>query len=148
MEKKVVDLVLSRGKQIPCLWEQGGGYTSTGEAILLADKEGNAPQAIYIRRKGQLACNKHALIPIKIGMLYISFYHHRQDFSIKIYQITEIDIEKNLVYMDLLYSFDEGVWVPELPDYLKTVVEKGIKKATTYHCRGPYYCIEPTYKIC
>ena len=67
------EFVIERSKRgIPCMWECGGGYSNTGESQIIAGKNGEAKQPIYIRRRGELACCEHALIPISVGDYVIS----------------------------------------------------------------------------
>jgi len=49
-------------KGYPALWEQGGGYTNTGEAQIIASSTGGPKKPVYIRRAGSLANGQHALI--------------------------------------------------------------------------------------
>jgi hypothetical protein len=54
-------------KGYPALWERGGGYTNTGVATIIAGKGGQPKRAIYIRQRGPLANDDHALIPVEVG---------------------------------------------------------------------------------
>ena len=76
METLKIKIVESK-RGIPCLWERGGGYSNTGEATLICDKDGWQKKAIYIRRSGSLACEEHALIPVKVGDVVVLASHHR-----------------------------------------------------------------------
>jgi len=52
-------------KGFPALWEEGGGYTNTGSAIIIAGSAGEPLRPFYIRRRGHLANGQHALLPIR-----------------------------------------------------------------------------------
>ena len=121
---------------LPCLWEKGGGQTNTGEATLIAAPDGAPKRAIYVRRSGSLANEEHALIPISVGDLVVEAEHHREDFTIKISQITSIRDEAEL---STLYAFDLGEWDVGPPSELTTLIEAAQDKATCYHCREPHY---------
>ncbi len=119
------------------MWESGGGYSNTGEATIIAGKNGEAKQPIYIRRRGQLACCEHALIPISVGDYVISASHHRGDFEIFVYRITEILKEE--ASTEKIAEFSNGEWDAELPAFLEAAVQAAMQKATCYHCRDPHY---------
>jgi hypothetical protein len=74
----------------PAIWEHGGGMSNTGGSHIVAGPSGEALSPIYIQRRGHLSCGTHALFPAKEGQHIIFANHHRQDFEIKVYQITEI----------------------------------------------------------
>lgn len=74
-------------KGFPATWECGGGYTNTGEAIIVASQSGNPKKPIYIRRRGHLANSEHALFILELGDYIIEANHHKKDFDIKIYKV-------------------------------------------------------------
>ena len=37
---------------LPCMWEQGGAYSNTGDGVIIGDVFGNPKKAIYVKRKG------------------------------------------------------------------------------------------------
>lgn len=132
-------------KGFPCLWEAGGGYTNTGEATIIADKEGKAKNALYIKRRGHLANSKHALVPLVRGDYIIEADHHRGDFIIEIYRVVdfkdeEYDEEKiHYAITEIVNFFSEGEWDKEPPTFLKSALETAMQKATCYHCREPHF---------
>lgn len=128
-------------KGFPCLWEFGGGYSNTGDSTIIADKNGEAKTAIYIRRRGQLANGYHALIPVVVGDFIIEADHHRGDFHIRVWKITEIT-PKDKATTELVAEFFDGEW-DNLPQFLEEAVEAAKAKATCYHCREPYFAKEP-----
>jgi len=127
-------------KGYPALWECGGGYTNTGVATIIAGKEGQPKRAIYIRQRGPLANDDHALIPVEVGDYVISANHHRRDFEIFIYRIT--NILKEEASIEKIAEFSNGEWDVELPPYLKIPVKASKQKATCYHCREPHFIVE------
>ena len=132
------EFVIERSKRgIPCMWECGGGYSNTGKSQIIAGKNGEAKQPIYIRRRGELACCEHALIPISVGDYVISASHHRVDFEIFVYRITEILKEEASTEKIAEFSNDE--WGAELPAFLEAAVQAAMQKATCYHCRRPHF---------
>jgi hypothetical protein len=134
-------------KNIPCLWEEGGSYTNTGKSIIITGKQGQPKKPIYIKNKGTLACDQHALIPIEVGDHIIKAYHHRGDFDIRVYCVMVICGEK--IATEEIASFSEGEWLfgPKFDqDCWEGGFSRAIKaaeqKAMKYHCRCPYYIAE------
>lgn len=82
----------------PAYWEAGGGFTNTGEATIIANKDGQPKEAIYIRRRGQLANSNHALVILEVGDYIIEADHHREDFQIGIYRVLDFEV-KNGTYV-------------------------------------------------
>lgn len=79
------DVNITRSKRgIPCLWENGGGYSNTGTAQIITDGQGYAKRAIYVRTHGDLACGDHALIPVQTGDHVVTVYRHRNKVSIEV----------------------------------------------------------------
>ena len=141
------EFVIERSKRgIPCMWECGGGYSNTGESRIIAGKNGEAKQPIYIRRRGQLACCRHALIPVDVGDYIISADHHRRDFEAQICRVEEIQAETAVC--SIIGEYSRGEWVfsteprPEVVDHLIPAVDAAWEKATCYHCREPHYIRE------
>jgi hypothetical protein len=74
----------------PAIWEYGGGMSNTGDACIVAGPAGEALCPIYVRRRGHLSCGKHALFLARAGQHIVCANHHRGEFEISVYQITEI----------------------------------------------------------
>ena len=138
-------------KGFPALWEQGGGWSNTGEAVIIANPDGSPKKPVYIRQRGQLANKHHALFIINVGDIVIMANHHREDFKAVIYKITALTGEE--VKLTKINSFDNGEWdFPEENPYPETIGTWGVmpekyssawlaavEKATCYHCRKPHY---------
>lgn len=120
---------------IPCVWENGGGYSNTGRAVVVAGIHGEKLRPLYIRKKGQLACSDHALIEVRIGYMIIEAEHGRGDFDISVYAIMNAEKRK----VKRVYSFTMGSWDRKPPLYLKSAIEAAKRKALLYHCREPLY---------
>lgn len=121
----------------PALWESGGGYTNTGEAVIIANADGTPKRPVYIRRRGSLACDNHALFVIREGDMVIETNHHRRDFVIRIWRIDQI-LEDEAQFT-LVNEYSQGEWDTELPAYLEAAVQAAVEKATCYHCREPHF---------
>lgn len=127
-------------KGLPAMWEAGGGMTNTGHATIIANSDGSPKKPVYIRRKGVLSCDNHALFIVSVGDLVIETGHHRLDFETSVYRIEAIDGEE--AQLRLLYDFSKGEWDVEPPPAIMKAVEAAEKKATIYHCRYPVYYLE------
>ena len=146
----------------PAFWESGGSYSKTGEAFIIAGKDGQPKKAIYVRRRGQLALCSHALIPIEVGDHIIYAKHHRKDFEIEICKI--MDFEEETAVVEQVYEFSLGEWndkniervfsaweagdlrsIDDIDDevyFLCRAILAAMEKATCYHCREPHYIDE------
>jgi hypothetical protein len=133
---KIFDITRSKSGT-PCLWEQGGGMSNTGDAQIIAGPDGLPIRPLYIRQRGQLACEQHALIPVAIGDFVVEADHHREDFNIRIFRIVGIDDEQ--AETEPVADFFQGEWDSPLPEYLKLAVSAATQKATCYHCREPHF---------
>jgi len=142
MMKKTIERTIEKTKKgFPALWECGGGYTNTGEATIIAGKDGQPKKAVYVRGRGELANGEHALVILEVGDYIIEANHHREDFVIEIIRIVDFEIKEEDTYaiVEQVNYFEMGEWDTELPENLQAAVEAAIKKATCYHCRGPHY---------
>lgn len=132
-------------KGFPCIWERGGGFTNTGVATIIAGKGGQPKKAIYIRQRGPLANESHALIPVEVGDYIIYANHHRWDFEIEVLKITGFEdikikeVTETYAVVEQENYFSRGEWDVELPAHLEVAVEAVKQKATCYHCREPHY---------
>ena len=127
--RKVIQTGICRSKTgIPCLWEWGGSYTNKGEAQIIGDRDGNPKKPIFIRQHGELACQEHALIPIRKYDTVIWAERHRECCNIKAYVITEIN--------------EETAALTELEHVNSDMVQAAIDKVYSYHCRYPVYILK------
>lgn len=126
--KREIEITRSRS-QIPCLWEKGGGWSNTGEAQIIADRQGNPKRAIHIRTHGDLSCRDHALIPVKKGDHVITVFRHRDRVSTQVERIVSI-------------KGDTATLVPEIEPICDETIRAAVDKCNDYHCRTPYYIRE------
>jgi len=128
-------------KGLPAYWEAGGGFTNTGEATIIAGKDGQPKKAIYVRGRGHLSNAHHALVLLGVGDYIIEANHHRKDFEIQIFRITDFEDSENetFAFVERVNRFDKGEWDAVLPAFLEAAVQAAVDKATCYHCREPHY---------
>lgn len=130
-------------KGFPALWESGGGYRNTGDAIVVASKDGQPKKAVYIRRRGSLANAPHALIILEVGDHIVEAHHHRRDFLIEVFKVLAFEEKDGEMFavVELVNRFDRGEWDAELPAFLEAAVQAAVDKATCYHCREPHFVL-------
>jgi hypothetical protein len=132
-------------KGFPAMWEAGGGYSNTGEAIIIASPTGEKKTPVYVRRRGSLANSVHALFIVQQGDVVVEADHHRRDFNIKVYRIQKFLEKDQEIYavLEQITEFSQGEWSKPLPPELEDAVQAAMEKATCYHCRKPHYAIIP-----
>lgn len=121
------EVVLSKSG-MACLWECGGGFSNTGYATCVADKYGNPKSAIFIKDRGDLACNEHALVPVVYGDLVCEVNRpNKFELDIKVYQVQEVE--------------NNSATLVELEDIskLQQLTDATVYKSQIYHCRIPVY---------
>ena len=127
---------------LPCMWEQGGAYSNTGDSILIGDAFGNPKKAIYVKRKGELSCGEHALIPLQKSDTIVTTSQWRHDFTINIYKVVNVDLEEKFANLEWINNFSCGDWDKHLKQMYINMVEAAKDKATSYHCRSAMYIKE------
>lgn len=129
-------------KGYPALWEKGGGRTNTGWARVIALPGGREPSPVYVRRRGELACLEHALIIVQPGYWVVETNHHRLDYSTHVYRVVGVDRDAAKIHLRLEYSYSNGEWDNDPPEFLLPAIEAAEAKARCYHCRSPHYVKE------
>lgn len=126
-----VDVQLSK-TGISCLTEAGGGMSNTGYTTIICSKKYRKKRAIYIFKKGDLACKAHAVIPVVVDDHVI--YVERHNNTCNVYDFKIIDIIRNKAILLLTNNKVVGT------DYTGNIaIEAAIAKSLNYHCRQPYY---------
>ncbi len=126
------------------LWEWGGGFSNTGDATIIANADGSPKKAVFIKRKGHLANESHALVIVNVNDYIIDLFRRRDRYTIRIYVIEGfVESESGngmCVIIQEVYRFQGNKWFPsELPSFLESAVEAGKKKSNCYHCREPHF---------
>jgi len=126
---------------LPALWECGGGMTNSGHSQIIAGFDGRKKTPIYIRTKGPRALENHALFIIENSDIVITVDRVRDDYSIWVKKIIEIDVEKNEATVVNEYHYYNGEWDHEPIELYKAAIDAAVEKSNCYHCRGPHYAI-------
>ena len=111
---------------LTAMWERGGGYSNTGSATIIADRNGYPKRAVHIRTDGELACRDHALIPVATGDVIVSVDRHHDKVAVTVERIT---------------SIGDGIAATEpcTDPICVEAIYAAIDKANDYHCRTAYY---------
>lgn len=135
-------------KGYPAMWEKGGGYSNTGSAQLVADSKGAPKLALYVRERGPLACEEHALFIVKPGDLVCKVNRARDDWDIYLYRLGK-DLGEGGMGIAEAWEYTRGEWDHPLPDDLwsndihldngeiieNNLITSTIRKSRWYHCR-------------
>ena len=136
-------LTMSKGKNIPCLWEEGGALMNRGEAQIIANWAGKPAHALFVNRRGNLACGQHALVPVAKGYFIIEAKHKLDVFVINIYEINDINVPLKKAYADLVHSYDGEDWDDRFDeqklDFFNMAIIAARSKAQDLHCEKTYY---------
>lgn len=128
---KVIKHEVTYGKKLPALFERGGAYSHTGFSRIVANNRGLPRRPTYIKSKGDLCCQDHALITIRVGDIVAEGVRTGHNtVCVTVYKIN--DIKNGKVYLE---SINDATGIPGF----HAVVFAAAKKALHYHCRRPYY---------
>ena len=147
MDVKEFPLEKTRNFGLPAAWEAGGGMTNTGSAQIIARPDGERPYAVYIRRRGHLACAEHALIVVRPGFYILEadrWVKREKPFQVKIWKIEDIITEEDGYFAVARIQRSMTVETVEMgvfyaPIHLQYAVKAAIEKTMCYHCRAPHY---------
>ena len=127
---------------VPVAWEEGGGYSDTGRARVWALPDGRPPCPVYVRKRGYLPNDRHALVPVFPGTFCVEVARQREDFEVKVWRVKEVrqnDEFRLVAELELVTEFSRGEWSSPLPDELKDAVEAAKSKAFCYYCKKPHF---------
>ena len=120
------DVVVTRGGW-PAMWERGGALSRRGSATIITESDGSKPRPILVRTRGHLACGRHALIGLRVGMHVI--YAGRSG-AVGIQRIVRVGVQGQKALVEV-----EEVDASSIPSELQPAVRAAITKANTFHCR-------------
>jgi hypothetical protein len=126
-------------KGLPALWEEGGGYTRTGDAKIICGPGGEPLKPLYVRQTGHLSNDRHTLFVIREGYHVIAARYSAAHggYEVEVFRIVEIG--ENEATTEKVAEYSQGEWEPELPGYLMPAIQAAIQKTRIYHCRRPIY---------
>jgi hypothetical protein len=154
----MVEIVRTRDGR-PAAWEAGGGFSSTGHAVIVAGPRGEALPAAYVRRAGSLACAEHALIAVTPECVVVTAEHHRGDYTISVRRVVAGPDGPEIG--PVVVEYRQGVWTqadgfalpaPDGPLAIdggsppfSAAVAAAVAKAACYHCREPHFVAQPRH---
>jgi len=120
------------------LWEWGGGFTNTGDATIICNSDGSKKKAIYIKRRGHLANESHALVTVNVNDYIIDLFRRRNNYTIRVYVIE--GFVKSVALIQEVFRYQGNKWFPsEIPSFLEPAINAGKEKSKCYHCREPHF---------
>jgi hypothetical protein len=139
--KKLTMRIEQSSKGLPVVWERGGMQNDgTGVAVVVGNHRGERKKPIFIRSKGKLVCDNHALFVVKPGdVLVESFCSDRRIASVFIYRVDNVDRDALKAELSVLNEFTGYRWCEPVPEMFDEIINAGILKATTHNCRAPVY---------
>jgi hypothetical protein len=141
MVKQIAIELTKRG--YPALWEEGGGMSRRGHALIVAGPNGEPLKPIFVKTGGPLALGKHALFILREGCYIISLQRWGHDYCIQVYRVMEIDTGNKVANVEQICEFSQGEWDQDPPDHLLTAIEAAKEKSNCYHCRSSHYMLDP-----
>ena len=147
--KTVLPIERSRTK-LPVAWEQGGGATNTGNAIVICGPDGSPLKPIYVAKHGSLSNGKHALFVVAVGCIVIEVSRHRDEYTRNVYKIVAIEEEDKAVLFPIAFYTEATGWVdvdkPTMDALQQGPIHNAIcaanSKSECYHCRLPHYAAQ------
>lgn len=148
---------------LSALWERGGATGAGGSSVVITDKNGAPKKPLFIRTRGDLANEDHALLVLNRGDHILDVQtSYGEPYIVKVLQVIGFQDEPIEDEDDLLSLLGQNpakksrqryarcrvvavrrgdAWWPELPAHLQDAYEAAVKKANAYHCRTATYVI-------
>ena len=124
----------------PCLWEEGGAKKNASNATIVCDYDGKPKYPVVLKIRGNLACSKHALLPVFQDDTIIEVTKNSEFTKIDILRILEIKKKEKVAKVECIAHYENGRWDKE-KIYLKykEACDKAIEKANCFHCKEPHF---------
>lgn len=137
--KKYNNVVLSKGKRIPCIWEEGGFNGKTGACTLICDMKGKQKKAIFRKTNSQL--KEHALIPIRTNDIIIEANYDGNKITIIMYGIKSVSIKAEALDVEVaeINKMENGQWSKNLDSTYNDVIAAAESKVKKLNCDIAYY---------
>ncbi|MDD4931655.1 MAG: hypothetical protein PHG66_05950 [Candidatus Colwellbacteria bacterium] len=149
MVRKDFPLIPSLRGGIPCLFERGGGYYDSGEAMIITNWLAKKPKAIYISRS-PVPCGEHALIPVRGGYFIIETAYDKRGSWVRIWRVAEL--VDSIAVCELIQERTNDDWSPmfaevneETSANLNDAISAAQNKSYDYNCRTVYWADGPQH---
>lgn len=139
-------LVETTKSGLPAFWECGGACSNTGDAVCVSDKNGFAKKPLFVRTKGHLSNDDHALFVLNKGDVICQVFLSRNEKEIHLYKVE--GFEKADFFQQVGINCLDGtrhvanVSEIEMTDTYEKLVSATLRKAKSYHCRSAYFVKE------
>ena len=133
-ETKIFDLEVT-ASNLPAIWETGGGWSNTGRARIITDRNGNPKTALCLRHR----CNEdHALFILHEDDVIIEAWQHRGDYDIILWKVDKISLAdgKAVASAYKLAEYHKGCWSVEPRKSFTAAICAAMDKSIIYHCRN------------
>lgn len=138
MNKKF-SIVLSKGKNIPCMWEEGGFDGEKGSAVIICDLYGRYKKPLFTKKNSPL--KEHALIPVRVKDIIITANIEKDSKTVNfvMYGIKSINEETSELETVELNKTEKGDWVKPLFEKYNYAVKAAKNKVTKLNCDRAFY---------
>lgn len=121
------------------LYEEGGSYSNTGEANIVAGFDGEKLKPSYVFTGGHLANGTHAQFNVynPESVFQVHVWRHHGDITITILNGAFRELFRMETTVDR--------WQDDLPirwTFLTAAIAAAVEKSQCYHCRSPHYVNE------
>lgn len=117
---------------LPVLYEHGGGLSTRGDAMVIADPRGEPLEARWY--------GKHAAFRPRVGLHIVRACYSPRSLEIAVERISALD--GNKATLELVAWFLGDRWDPALPAYLEAAVEAARKKMRCLRCEHAHFIAE------
>lgn len=135
---------------LPCIWECGGGMTSTGRAQVICKSDGGKKTALALSHR---SLEGHALFVLNEGDLIIKVFRSREGLKIIVAKVNLDRISEDRwsdygkiyrdVRFDVIMTYSDGEWDKEPSQGLEEAIKSAVEKSRDYHCRSAYWYLPP-----
>ena len=125
MIQKVKNLVLSKGKNIPCVWEE---KKEDGTVVLVCDMNGRRKTPLFMQKESQ----QQALIPVRTRDIIVTAKKKEKGIEFVIYGIKSINtetLETELIVLNK--TNEEYVFEKTLFNKFESIIKAATKKVNS-----------------
>lgn len=129
-------------KGYPAVWEKGGALTNSGKSQVVTGPRGERLAPIFVRTKGHLANEEHALFIVRPGYFVVRAGWHRNEIWVFIVKLESFENDKAKAstvvdWEGTMEDFNSGKH--SIPPQFIEAAKAALKKSQEYHCRRPFY---------
>lgn len=122
---------------LPVIVEDGGGVTSSGDAIIVAGENGERLTPLFIP-KGRWG-SAHALFVARPGMFIVRAEWNREGERVEGFRIEGVKKDGETEFLRLVPKWGWENGDGDIPDEFQKAADAAIEKAHCFHCREAHY---------